>query len=131
MSKPKRLLPHFPSLFLSLAPALLPHALLCIIGATCSPALAQEVPNCLPPKIPLNPHMHKSEYRIAVHAIRGLENAMEYYNNTFQDYLSATAGQQFDPPIRFQLVPFEFNDMMLAVEAQTVDFVYSNPGSYS
>ena len=109
---------------------LLPLAVLSYC-ATCTRAQPQEEPSCLPPKIPVDEHRHKEKYRVGVHAIRGLEAAMLYYNTTFQEYLTATAGRRFDPPIRFELVPFLFNELFEAVEAQTVDFFYANPGSYS
>ena len=88
---------------------------------------------CFKEKIKLDETVSKNKrtYRIAVHAIRGFESAMRYYNTTFETYLSATAGQRFDPPINFELVPVTFNEMFERSQAETVDFVYANPGSYS
>ena len=78
--------------------------------------------DCFREKIPLDELVHKRTYRIAVHAIRGFESALQYYNTTFEAYLSATAGQRFDPPIEFELVPVEFNGLFEAVEDESVDF---------
>jgi hypothetical protein len=50
-------------------------------------------------------------------------------------YLTATAGQRFDPPIRFELKPLNFYFLTLSIhaEASLVDYiyVYVNPSAYS
>lgn len=88
--------------------------------------------DCFPPKIPFDSHKHKQKYRIAIQHFRGAKYAMQDYNLTFQHYLTATAGQRFDPPIEFELVPVTFNGLFEKVEAEkSVDLIYANPGSYS
>lgn len=66
-----------------------------------------------------------------MHAIRGFEAAYEEYNTTFADYLTQTAGQRFDPPIEFEMVPVNFQGLFDAVESQEIDLFYANPGIYS
>lgn len=78
-----------------------------------------------------NPLIHKSKYRVGVHAIRGFQNALLEYNLTFSKYLTATAGRKFDPPIEFEMIPTTFNGLFDAAEAEEVDFFYANPGIYS
>lgn len=85
--------------------------------------------NCLTPKIPIDPHIHKQKYRIAIQAFNGFEAALQDYNLTFVNYLSSTAGQAFDPPIDFELVPVTFNGLFHEIEVEkSVDLVYANPG---
>ena len=52
-----------------------------------------------------NPSLHKKTYYIGLHAPGGVEVALREYNLTFDDYLTATAGQRFDPPIEFKIKP--------------------------
>jgi hypothetical protein len=79
----------------------------------------------------MDPLIHKPKYRIAVHAIRGFETAYDEYNITFSEYLTATAGRRFDPPIEFEMVPVYFGQLFDAVYEEEVDFFYANPGIYS
>lgn len=106
--------------------------------ALCLPSVAAAKTNvtasvdCFPPKIPFDPNRHKQTYRIAIQHFRGAEYALKDYNLTFQQYLTATAGQRFDPPIEFELVPVTFNELFDKVEVEkSVDLIYANPGSYS
>lgn len=64
-------------------------------------------------------------------AIRGFEAAFAEFNATFGEYLTATAGQRFDPPIQFQLKPLNFLTLFSDAQAQDVDFIYVNPSAYS
>lgn len=50
------------------------------------------------------------------------------YNKTFSDYLTATAGQRFDPPVEFEMVPVNFQGLFDAVQEDSIDFIYANPG---
>eukprot|EP00526_Cylindrotheca_closterium_P003152 CAMPEP_0113602524 /NCGR_PEP_ID=MMETSP0017_2-20120614/800_1 /TAXON_ID=2856 /ORGANISM="Cylindrotheca closterium" /LENGTH=1434 /DNA_ID=CAMNT_0000510873 /DNA_START=21 /DNA_END=4322 /DNA_ORIENTATION=- /assembly_acc=CAM_ASM_000147 len=82
--------------------------------------------------IPFDLERHKKqEFVVGVLAIRGFEAAMNDYNKTFAEYLTATAGQRFDPPISFRLQPLNFVTLFSAVEARQVDFIYVNPSAYS
>eukprot|EP00977_Amphora_coffeiformis_P013940 scaffold3806_cov169-Amphora_coffeaeformis.AAC.16 len=74
---------------------------------------------------------HKTLYRVGVLAIRGFEAAQDEFNKTFTDYLTLTAGQQFDPPISFQIKPLNFNLLFSDVEEAVVDFIYVNPSGFS
>ena len=73
----------------------------------------------------------KGIYRVGVLAIRGFEAAFEEFNSTFSDFLSASAGASFDPPIRFEVKPLDFNSIFKAAEVSEVDFIYVNPSAYS
>lgn len=78
-----------------------------------------------------DPKTHSPVYHVAVHAIRGVDAAYQEYNTTFADYLTATAGKRFDPPIEFRMRPVDFQELFDAVEKEEVDFFYANPGIYS
>jgi serine/threonine protein kinase/ABC-type phosphate/phosphonate transport system substrate-binding protein len=81
--------------------------------------------------IPFDASRHKEVYTVGVLAIRGFEAAFKEFNGTFNDYLSATAGQRFDPPIRFELKPLNFLTLFSDAEASLVDYIYVNPSAYS
>ena len=87
--------------------------------------------SCVPDPLLFDPVIHKPVYRVGVHAIRGVEAAFEEYNKTFGEYLTATAGQRFDPPIAFEVVPVDFRSLFDKVTAKELDFFYANPGIYS
>lgn len=82
-------------------------------------------------KITFDPFIHKHNYTIAVHATRGLESAFNEVEKVFSQFLSATAGQRFDPPIQFNVVPYYFDGLFTAIENEEMDFLYANPGVYS
>lgn len=87
--------------------------------------------DCIAKKRKFDPMIHDEVYHIAVHAIRGFEAAYKEYNKTYAEYLTATAGQRFDPPIRFEMKPVNFQGLFDAVETEEIDFFYANPGIYS
>ena len=78
-------------------------------------------PGCNLGKRPLDPLQHKRKYRLGVHAIRGEEAAYKEYNQVFSDYLTATAGQRFDPPIEFEMVPVSFQGLFDAVAKEEIE----------
>lgn len=82
-------------------------------------------------KIEIDPFIHKSVYSVGVHAVRGLEEAFTETNKVFAEFLSATAGQKFDPPITFEVTPYYFDGIFTAIESKEMDFLYANPGIYS
>ena len=82
---------------------------------------------CDPPRIPFEPNRHREVYTVGVLAIRGNEAAYDEFNSTFSDYLTATAGQRFDPPVRFQMKPLNFVQVFSDTQDQLVDFIYANP----
>jgi len=73
----------------------------------------------------------KRVWTVGVLAIRGFEAAYKEFNNTFAHYLTATAGQRFDPPVEFQLKPLNFLSLFEDSAAGNVDFIYVNPSAFS
>ena len=75
--------------------------------------------------------LRKNVYTVGVLAIRGFEAAHDEFNTTFADYLTATAGKRFDPPIQFKMKPLNFLTLFSDSEARLVDFIYVNPSAFS
>jgi serine/threonine protein kinase/ABC-type phosphate/phosphonate transport system substrate-binding protein len=109
----------------------------CLAGGTRADDFLNEQDVCIPS---LRPSIDttKTEYRVGVLAIRGADAAYNEFNKTFSNYLTATAGQRFDTPLAFTMVPLNFlslfSDVELAVETsgdQGVDFIYVNPSAFS
>jgi len=73
----------------------------------------------------------KQVYRVGVLADRGVDAAFKEFNVTFADYLTATTGAKFDPPIQFELKPLDFIGLFSDVEEENVDFIYANPSAFS
>lgn len=86
---------------------------------------------CVGEKHEFNPFVHKKVYKVGVHAHRGMEAAMWESNMIFSEYLTMTAGQRFDPPIRFEIIPSHFDGLFELIENEEMDFLYANPGVYS
>lgn len=82
-------------------------------------------------KTPYDETRHQRVYKIGVLAIRGFDAAYEEFNRTFVDYLTATAGQRFDPPLAFELKPLNFRSLFTDTAAAMVDFIYVNPSAFS
>ena len=73
-----------------------------------------------------NPFIHKTVYRVGYLAREGVELAMSLYGKTFGEYLSATAGKHFDPPVLFEFVPVAIQStFMRMIEAQEIDIVFA------
>jgi ABC-type amino acid transport substrate-binding protein len=73
-------------------------------------------------------------YRIGVLAIHSVEKQTEQWQLTFSDYLSATAGSKFDPPVSFEMVAVPFGlerDPVDEFIKGDYDFVFTNPGMFS
>ena len=85
---------------------------------------------CSVPKIS-PPAGHSGIYSVGLLAIRGVETAFAEFNSTFAEYLTATVGPKFDPPIRFELVPLSFGGEHSVVDAAQepgrFDFLFMNP----
>lgn len=75
--------------------------------------------------------IHKEVYTVGVHAAGGIEVALMEFNWTFEDYLTATAGQRFDPPIKFQMEATELPLNSWIHTKNDIDFFYSDTGIYS
>lgn len=81
---------------------------------------------------PFDPIFHKRRYVIAEHSTAGTEDALRQYNMTFAQYLTATAGRRFDPPIEFDFVARKhMQDIFDGIDGGEFDFVFANPGTYS
>lgn len=80
---------------------------------------------------PFDPRKHKPVYKVGVLAIRGFQAAYTEFNRTFVDYLTATVGQRYDPPISFELKPLNFISLFADTQAANVDFIYVNPSAFS
>jgi hypothetical protein len=74
---------------------------------------------------------HKNHFRVGVQALVTLEVANASYGAVFADYLTATAGTRFDPPLTFEAVPLYEADIYNAIEAADIDFLFVNSGLYS
>jgi len=108
------------------------NLLLILSALSASSVVAQNVTDsCGFEKIKLDPYIHKKTYTIGVHANHGLDEAYDQAVGVFSEYLTATAGQKFDPPIEFIVAPNLFTELFTAIENQEVDFFYANPGVYS
>jgi ABC-type phosphate/phosphonate transport system substrate-binding protein len=88
----------------------------------------QECGSCIAP-VEFLPDYHKSIYTIGVLAIQGAEAEASYdaYKPTFTDYLTATAGKRFDPPINFEMVDLDYQTMYDFTESQEIDFLFVSP----
>jgi serine/threonine protein kinase/ABC-type phosphate/phosphonate transport system substrate-binding protein len=74
---------------------------------------------------------HKEVYDVGVLAIRGFGAAYAEFNATFSDYLTATAGARFNPPVQFRLKPLNFLLLFSDTASAEVDFFYVNPSAFS
>ena len=52
-----------------------------------------------------DPLVHKEVYTVGVQASGGVDTAWREFNLTFAEFLSATAGRRFQPPISFEMEP--------------------------
>lgn len=89
--------------------------------------------NCISGLRHFDPLTQKQTYYVGVHAPGGIETAVLQYNLTFQDYLTATAGKRFSPPIEFKMKPtttplYSWVDLQ---DQSGVDFYFSDTGVYS
>jgi ABC-type phosphate/phosphonate transport system substrate-binding protein len=78
--------------------------------------------------IVFNPQIHKPKYRLGVTAFA---NSKDSDAMTFSHYLTATAGSRFDPPIEFEVVPSTAEDIYESLDADGLDFIFVDPGTYS
>eukprot|EP00934_Nitzschia_sp_Nitz4_P000730 Nitzschia sp. Nitz4//scaffold400_size11000//6496//9915//NITZ4_009055-RA/size11000-processed-gene-0.2-mRNA-1//-1//CDS//3329551059//730//frame0 len=83
---------------------------------------------CRPP-IEYNSALYKNKYTIGVLAISGEAATYARYTSTFQDYLTATAGARFDPPIEFEINVVNFQEMYDLSETEEIDFNFVNPSA--
>ncbi|CAB9524509.1 activated protein kinase catalytic subunit alpha-1 [Seminavis robusta] len=90
-------------------------------------------PDCFAGLRKFDPLIHKKVYQIGVHAPGGIDTAWREFNTTFVDYLTATAGQRFDPPISFNMTTSDqpITDWVDGREENEMDFIYSDTGVMS
>jgi hypothetical protein len=82
-------------------------------------------------KIQRDEYVHKDKYIVGVVSTNDVEETLQAATLVLQDYLTATAGQMFDPPIAFELVAYDFEGTLKAVQKHDIDFLYADPGVYS
>lgn len=73
-----------------------------------------------------NPLLHKPKYTVGVFSSEGDEIAYQLYNTTFAQYLTATAGRKFDPPIQFDMFPVTLTEAMDLSKEEKIDFTYAS-----
>lgn len=64
-------------------------------------------------------------------ASEGDDVVYRMYNKTFAQYLTATAGKHFDPPIEFDIVPVSLTSLMDLDTSEKVDFGFSSSSVFS
>ncbi|KAL3926347.1 MAG: hypothetical protein SGBAC_013513, partial [Bacillariaceae sp.] len=86
----------------------------------------QQCDSCTPP-IPFDSSVHKQVYNIGIYQLLD-PGFMRTFNITFVDYLTATAGKRFDPPIRFEIKFFRDDNIAYdLLDEQEIDFTFVNP----
>jgi hypothetical protein len=93
--------------------------------------LEVSIESCDVTKIQRDEYVHKDKYIVGLVPTKKAEETVVAATIVFQDYLTATAGQMFDPPIEFELVLYDFDGALLAVENHDIDFLYANSAVYS
>mgnify|MGYP003868245177 CR=1 FL=1 len=73
----------------------------------------------------------KTVFRVGVRSLRGEGETEKVYNQLFVEYLTKTAGNRFDPPISFEIVPLTFEELMNATAHEEIDFFFANPSIFS
>jgi hypothetical protein len=77
--------------------------------------------------IPFDKYIHKPVYEIGIHSTLELDDTNKQYEKLLGEYLTETAGQRFDPPIKFTVVSSYFDTLLDAIDKEDVDFFYANP----
>jgi guanylate cyclase len=117
---------------LLLAPYLLMLLQLAVAQQEGEQQSANNVDACGVSKIKLDSFVHKkTSYTIGIHATMGLDAVYDANYKLFGEFLTATAGKRFDPPVEFSVVPKYFDGIFEAIENDEMDFLYANPGVYS
>lgn len=57
--------------------------------------------------------------------------ARALYGTVFEQYLTETAGQRFDPPIEFEVVPVTLTTLLGLAEDKNVDFLFASSAVFS
>eukprot|EP00980_Cylindrotheca_fusiformis_P000777 scaffold184_cov125-Cylindrotheca_fusiformis.AAC.12 len=86
----------------------------------------QQCESCFAP-IEFIPDLFKPTYTIGVLSYEGPQAAYGAYEKTFRDYLTATAGRRFDPPLSFEMIELDFQSMYELTEEKEVDYLFVSP----
>ena len=78
-----------------------------------------------------DPLQHKARYRVGIYSSESDEVVYRMYNVTYAQYLTATAGQRFDPPIQFDIVPVSLDSLANKAATEEVDFFFSSSAVFS
>ena len=78
-----------------------------------------------------DPLLHKQKYTVGIYTNEGEEAAFLQYNLTYAKYLTATAGQHFDPPIEFDLMPVNLYTLANKAKNEEVDFFFGTAAVFS
>lgn len=78
-----------------------------------------------------DPLLHKPRYVVGIYSSEGEAEVFRLYNTTFAQYLTATAGRRFNPPIQFDIVPVTLTSLMAKTEKEEVDFFFSSSAIFS
>lgn len=73
-----------------------------------------------------NPNIHKEKYTVGVFSSEGEEVVYELYGTVFAEYLTATAGKRFNPPVEFDLIPVTLTTLINLSNDEKVDFFFSS-----
>ena len=73
-----------------------------------------------------DPLIHKQKYVVGIYSSEGEEEVFRLYNKTFAQYLTASAGRRFDPPIQFEIIPVTLSSLVQKGSEQKVDFMFGS-----
>ena len=104
---------------------------LLVDDAEAEPTISMSRSSCETTKKQLDDYIRKDKYIIGIQPKHDKENYIYKSELIFQEFLTATAGQKFDPPITFELIPASFEQIISSIETQEVDFFFANAGLYS
>lgn len=78
-----------------------------------------------------DPLVHKPRYTVGIYSSESDEVVYRMYNVTYAQYLTATAGRRFDPPIEFDIVPVNLDTLSKKALKEEVDFFFSSSAVFS
>lgn len=77
------------------------------------------------------PLLHKPKYKVGVYSSEGDDLVFEMYNRVFAQYLTATVGRKFDPPISFEVEAVDMAEAMDLSAIEALDFIFASSAVYS
>jgi hypothetical protein len=87
--------------------------------------------NCAHGMRRFDPLTQKRTYYVGVHATAGVETAWREFNLTFEEYLTRTVGQRWEPPLTFKMKVTSDPLRDWVDNEEEVDFMYSDTGVFS